>query len=395
MINGLCYVIFNLKKLIYTKDSFPVELLEEGIRRYSENHFYYLQLAKVYNAKEDYTSAKKFAAMGLEIIPRNIDLLFEMAYSSKELRYNLDDAKKTLEIFLKKTDKDDWRVPEAYFSLGYLYLSVAWTSNENLMKLIEKNYKLGINAEKNRLPCFVKKTNDDKKKLVRFFDNQTSDNETKTTLQTEKKSVFDIKPYLRSPTRMSLVQQHRNNIVETKPLKGPNVYKSTALPKLVQILPERASNLKPIFLEEMNPTSDHIYYNRLLDLTIIEDPLLGFSSIHLLAEDEKGDVVRLYVYNVDQNKKVEETLGFGCKVAIMNPYMRLAQNVTNGIRNDEPRCLIYLGKIENMCRFCGEQNAKYQCVKCKKANYCSKEMDWKELNHKLVCSILKKSIKRK
>lgn len=390
----LCYVIFNLMKQFSSEDSFPVELLEEGIRRYSENHFYYLQLAKIYNLKEDYTSALKYADIGLEIIPGNIDLIFERAYSSKELNYNLNDAKKPLEMFLKKADKDDWRVPEAYFSLGYLYLSAAMTSKENFMKIIEKNYILGINAEKSRLPCFVKSANEDKEILERFIDNPTND---KATLQIEK-SVFDIKRYLRSPTRISLVQQHRNNIVETEAFKGPNVIKTTAPPKLVQILPERASNLKPIFLEEMNPTSDHIYHNRLLDLTIIEDPLLGLSSIHLLAEDEKGDVVRLYVYNVDQNKEVEANLGFGCKVAIMNPYMRLSTNVTNGIRNDEPRCLIYLGKIESMCRFCGEKNAKYKCAKCKKANYCSKEcqeVDWKELNHKLICSFLKKSTKNR
>ena len=45
-------------------------------------------------------------------------------------------------------------------------------------------------------------------------------------------------------------------------------------------------------------------------------------------------------------------------------------------------------KVEKMCRFCGNGNSKFNCSKCLKALYCSKECqtnDWKLLNHKLIC----------
>lgn len=51
-------------------------------------------------------------------------------------------------------------------------------------------------------------------------------------------------------------------------------------------------------------------------------------------------------------------------MAIMNPYVRLCSDVT-GIRHDELRFVIYLGKVEGMCRFCGEKDSPLRCSKCK------------------------------
>ena len=45
-------------------------------------------------------------------------------------------------------------------------------------------------------------------------------------------------------------------------------------------------------------------------------------------------------------------------------------------------------KYDDVCRFCGKQDSKFECSKCKSAKYCSEEcqkLDWNVYKHKLVC----------
>jgi len=85
----------------------------------------------------------------------------------------------------------------------------------------------------------------------------------------------------------------------------------------------------------MNPTSNHIFENRVIDLTVIEDPCFGYTSIHLISEDDKWDVIRLYIYNIEHNKEAEEKLAHGSRIGILNPNMRIGSldlDTINGIR---------------------------------------------------------------
>lgn len=203
--------------------------------------------------------------------------------------------------------------------------------------------------------------------------------------------ILDRKEYLKSTLRQAMILEHRKHLKDMAPKsKHGNLSKDTKAPKLKQCVPRKMADMKPITLHQMNPTEDKIFENRILELTIIDDPNPYWASIHLIAEDENGDSTRLYIYNVKRDKETLENFQAGCRVGLINPYMRIgAMDITNGIRNDEPKCIIYLEGVKSMCRFCGEENASLKCSKCKRP-YCSKEcqkLDWKKFDHKLICSL--------
>jgi len=85
----------------------------------------------------------------------------------------------------------------------------------------------------------------------------------------------------------------------------------------------------------------------------------------------------------------EGKLDFGCRVRVLNPYFEIASSERwNGIRFVEPKCMQFLKGVENMCRFCGEENAdECKCSKCGRG-YCSvdcMELDKSKMMHELIC----------
>ncbi len=53
----------------------------------------------------------------------------------------------------------------------------------------------------------------------------------------------------------------------------------------------------------------------------------------------------------------------------------MARDGKPDIRIDDPNSLIKIGnesKIQNMCRYCGKENAKSVCGRCDRAQYCDK-----------------------
>ena len=118
-------------------------------------------------------------------------------------------------------------------------------------------------------------------------------------------------------------------------------------------------------------------------------------SIWLLFEDDNGDLERLFIYNIppsEGQQLIKNTYIYGTKLSILNPYMRMAADMKSAIRVDDASSIILHGdthNVKNMCRCCSEENASFTCSKCKVARYCSKEcqaIDWKQNNHKLICS---------
>lgn len=144
----------------------------------------------------------------------------------------------------------------------------------------------------------------------------------------------------------------------------------------------------PIDLHQMDPNEDRVYSKTVLHLTLIDDPLLGFTPIHVIAEDENGYVTRVFIHEVPQNKKMCDIFSFGQQIAIMNPRMRVALDGKSGIRVDDPATIVLLGKKKDMCRYCGKLNAQHKCEKCKRAKYCNlkcRVSDYKNFDHKVVC----------
>jgi len=145
--------------------------------------------------------------------------------------------------------------------------------------------------------------------------------------------------------------------------------------------------LKPIFVNQMYEQQDWVYRKRVLHLTLIEDPMFGFNATNVAGQDAKGNLIRVSIYEIPQNDDYRRLLAFGTQLGIINPYHRIAMDGKNGIRVEHPDQIVRLGRKENMCRYCGEENAQRKCAKCK-VNYCSRDCqvaDWKILNHKAIC----------
>jgi len=298
-------------------------------------------------------------------------------------------------------------VPEAYYAVANSYMVEMERNKVSALRKMKHYFNLGKEAEDNMLPCYLPYGESDVRRGVENIISVAAKVEEGGSLlefgsvftkPANEKGILEEKQYLANPLRKQMVIRHRQGIADfaklAKRLDHIEITQ-TIPPKLIQTTPRRMGHVKPISLKEMNPTTDHIYEDRLIDLTLIEDPSFGFASIHLIAEDENGDVTRLYIYNVEQNKEAEEKLGHGSRIVLLNPYMRIgSQDYTNGIRVDEPRCVVYLDEdVGKLCRFCGtgEESVPFQCCAlCKKASYCSKEcqtLDWKVMKHKLICLV--------
>ncbi len=141
-------------------------------------------------------------------------------------------------------------------------------------------------------------------------------------LISELKSGFEQKGYLKSPVRKGLILQHRERLKDTAGLNQNEIKADdrVILGKLKQNRAKKMATLKSITLQEMSPTKDKIYENRILDLTVIEEPNLYYNSIQLIAEDDNGDTTRVYVDPV-AGGNILQKFAIGSRVAIINPYM--------------------------------------------------------------------------
>ncbi len=257
----------------------------------------------------------------------------------------------------------------------------------------------------NQLPCYQPYEVSDSQMIVEQFlwkmnEKRTLDYDDITLLLplTCSKSVLERKEYMKSPLRKGLILQHRERLRDVARLKKHGVPSDGRLvpngivPILQQTRAKKMSNLKATTLQEMNPTTESIYVNRILELTIIEEPNQYSNSIQLVAEDDNGDTTLVYFDEVEMVTVLLERFAAGSRIAVINPYMGTCSiGRVNGIRINEPKCIIFLDKVHKMCRFCGVENASLNCSNCKQM-YCSREcrmLDWQLFEHKLICSLEK------
>jgi len=207
------------------------------------------------------------------------------------------------------------------------------------------------------------------------------------------------KPYLQSPIRERVITTHRQLINKLRSLPTRSgafftdpVAMSNLKPTLKQVAPTKAEekNMKPITVLEMITLNERIFGGCYIDLTIVDDPELKSGWIQVVAEDDNGDVARVFISIYDRTKEsIEGKLEFGCRIRVLNPYFKgtYIERFT-GIRVVEPKCIVYLKGVQNMCRFCGKENAKEcKCSKCGRA-YCSQdclELDKSKMLHELIC----------
>ncbi|CAL8115231.1 unnamed protein product [Orchesella dallaii] len=384
--------------------SIGIRLLKKGLQMYPDNEHYYDLLATVHTCMKDFKSALFYAKQGLEKFPKHVNLLYVKATNidcMNSPKTETDQDRRNIiaayQAFLITAPADHPRAPKAYYHMACALSKLIPLKGT---KMMEHYYKLGMEAEKLLLPCFLPYDNHERAAIEHIFEvlkvsasleqlNQIP------AIGNSPISALNIKPYLGNPNRKKLIVKHRQMINEMKQAPteqgASNGQEALACkPKLRQAFPKRMSKLKSITLNEMSSLADHIYLERVIDLINIEEPIVNPTWVQLLVQDENGDVSRLFIFNEEHSMGMQEKFMFGSKITIFNPYMQVRNPDTDtGIRNDDPRCIMIMDGFPNRCRFCGNANAQLKCSICKKAWYCSKDCqqhDWKMLKHKLICS---------
>lgn len=200
---------------------------------------------------------------------------------------------------------------------------------------------------------------------------------------------------LSKPGRVGMIVNHRMEVASMfKMSPFPAMNLDTLNPAGTGQLPYDFADLKPITLERMYP-QDFNYFGRKIELEVIEDAM-SFMRIMLMCQDTAGDVIFVAFYCDSpscNDRKLQEKVGYGCKITIAEPWLKYALDGRIMIRIDENSSLfIHEVKDPKKCRFCGKADSEQKCARCKRAFYCSRECqihDWKILKHKDICDAYK------
>ncbi|KAF9900955.1 hypothetical protein EC991_006703 [Linnemannia zychae] len=375
----ICHTILNLDS------DENIDFLTECIKKYPNNTFFLGMRGCLYSFIEKYDDALRDFNRVDEISKDDVDNLYIKAATLK-LMGRCKQATDAYTEFLSVASPDHRKVPETHYSMGICSLTNGKKDNisrhaekELNINNISRHYEKGLNAEKNQIPFFLpyKSTSKEMLELVLRNLGMLSKDQENPVIK------------LADPFRKELIVNHRRGISEFGKILSRNKdikINITAEPPRSQSAPLSWVGLKPIYLNEIDPTSDHVLDGFVLELTLITVPYNNSMSISFVAEDSNSNVQRVSLYNFDR----EHVLTIGTKMSIINPYIRTAMDGKPLIRVDDPNSIIVsLHQIVDMCHYCGKGQSKFSCSKCRRSKYCSKEcqvLDWKEYSHKLVCS---------
>ncbi|CAF0781029.1 unnamed protein product [Brachionus calyciflorus] len=367
-------ILVHLKSADYKQN---VKLMTESIKLYSSFIPFYEIRASMYCFLRDYINGIKDFDHVIGMEPENTICVYLKASALRNSsRYH--EAIEQYEKFIEISPKDNRKIPDSYYSIGLCKL-VTESKNLECIKLIKDCYHRGELAELDQLPCFLPYEATIKNRLKSFVEFPCPSEMPKIKI---------------NEAKIELIKRHRKIIDELKNSErnksNEYVVKSTFKPNKNQAMNSSLNGLKEIAMKQIDFTKDEILKGRFLKVRIFDVPVFGFTSVFFIMDDDENTFERLSVYNLgNDQKKISDKFRVGTWISIVNPYIRQARDGEAMIRVDDPKSIIFTGKItEKMCRYCGKENSKYNCAKCEKASYCSKECqtnDWKELNHKLIC----------
>ncbi|KAF9934266.1 Stress-induced-phosphoprotein 1 [Linnemannia zychae] len=365
----ICHAVLNMES------DENIDFLTECIKKYPNNKFFLEIRGCLYNFIKKYECGLRDFNRIEEISKDDVDNMYHKASTLRLMDRNRQ-AIDAYTKFLSVAPEDHRKVPEAYYSLGTCGFMENIKGTINLDR-ITQHYEQGLNAEEKQIPFFLPYESTSKELLesmLRNFGKLSKD---------RSKPVAKIA----DPFRKELIVDHRQGINDFNKIRNTKgqVMFNTAMPPKSQSAPLSLVGLKRTYLNEIDPTSDHVLVGFVLELTLITAPFNNHMSISFVAEDDNSNVQRISLYNSDK----KHTLAIGTKISILNPYIRTAMDGKPLIRVDDPNSVIVSPhRIVDMCHYCGEEQSKYTCGKCKQPKYCSKEcqiLDWKEYSHKLIC----------
>ncbi|KAG0043300.1 hypothetical protein BGZ83_011557 [Gryganskiella cystojenkinii] len=361
----ICHAVLNMQS------DENIDFLTECIKKYPNNKFFLEIRGCLYNFINKHEFALRDFNRIENISKNDVNNLYHKAATLRIMGRN-NQATDAYTKFLSVASVDHRKVPEAYYSLGVC--SFANRDRDS----IARHYEQGLNAEAKQIPFFLPYESTSKEMLelpLRKIGGLVKDKE---------KPVVK----LADPFRKELIVNHRRVVSEYGKIMSSDEHVKvnfTAKPSKSQSAPLSWVGLKSVYLNEINPTADHVLDGFVLELTLITVPFNNSMSISFVAEDSNLNVQRVSLYNFDK----KHTLAIGAKISVINPYLRTAMDGRPIIRIDDPNSVIVSPQqIVDMCHYCGKGQSKYSCSKCKRSKYCSKEcqvLDWKDYSHKLIC----------
>ncbi len=402
----VCYANFYSNDMQQT-----IDFLKRCTEKYPNESYFYRLGGCLCGFTEEFKKGLNELNKAMKLKPNDYQILYERAAMMRlEEDCDLKDVLEAYQSFLKIAPKDHRKIPETYYAIA---ISLMGKNSSNKMKKrgklnlsdemiseIKSYYEKGLEAEKIQLPFFLPYESNNKSLLAFMLKSLEVKPEIIESKISSKSSfnpieIFERNSRLTDPNRIELIINHREYLAKVSKMRTERIIIPTTTPALQkQKAPKSILGLKPITLSDMDPTKDHVHEGFVMQITFIEDPIFNGSSIVTVIEDENGDTQRCFIYNFEQPNNdsiVQKTFGFGYKISLINPYMRMAYDMRPSIRIDDPKTLVKIGeeKIVDMCRYCGKENAKSVCSRCKRAQYCDKNCqtsDWKLYKHKLICN---------
>lgn len=367
---SICYM-----HLISTNYEQTIVFVDQALKKYPDCLQMYFVKGNMLCYLEKYEQSLKEFDYLIKMDTGNYEFYYAKATSLKYIG-KFSEALKNYEIFVQNCSKDDHNLPEAFYSMGLCKISQLLSSKDNNYdKIIHQYIDKGKQAEKDQLPCFLPYKSFTREILLNSID----------CLRNQINSIQD-------KYRIELIKRFRQSFFDIQKVNlFPTKINTSMTPHKTQKASLSLDGLKEISLKQIDFTKDEVLKNFFINLRVFDYPLFGFTSVFFLVEDKNQSMELLSVYNLGEDyDKIRQDFKIGTWLAIVNPYIRQAADGKPMIRVDDVNSIKFTGKFTNkMCQYCGYADSKFNCSKCMKAFYCSKQCqvnDWKQLNHKLLCS---------
>ncbi|XP_037051861.1 uncharacterized protein LOC119085546 [Bradysia coprophila] len=354
------------------------------LRMYPDEVFFYKIQAVFFALRQNFEDSLEVCDQGLERFPMDECLLYCRAGAMKFIEtISIESVVEAYKDFIEYAPFDESLIPEANYVIAY------HASDEDERELY---YNKGFEAELHMLPCLLPYQSRWKTLMDAFNAMGIDDN---GGVPNSMASAAPRNPKLSDTKRTQCVLRHRETLkIISERMEGNLVDQLTFTPQHKQKVSECPDNIREITLQDMHPQRNVVYKERYINLVICEDPMFGLlSAVHVVVRDDNFDFINCSFYDLRHNDKtVRQSLAFGTKITIVNPYHRVAVDGNVSLRVHEQNMIIYRGngKDNPICRYCFKENPEHACGGCRRVKYCSRNCqsdDWKDLNHKAICGL--------
>ena len=257
--------------------------------------------------------------------PKSIDDEFSKANCYFKME-KFDLAIKSFKSFLSLTKSDNRNKPQAFYSTAISLIRIGEMSAgcDNTDEMIELHEK-GLNSEKDLLPCYLPYKSTEKDELNLYM----SMFKTLNSFDSQEKQFISRISITKDLNRVNLILEHREKQGALTDEKKSTISSSVKHLKITDI----PSKFKEIFLREIDFARDYVMENSLINLTIIEKPLvlihkLNRYFIQLIVADDLHFVEKVVICNY-KGLINPENLQIGSRFSLTNPYIKKEFNRKN------------------------------------------------------------------